>query len=251
MVLPFAFVGCDDDVLDGVDTGKVAVQFKATDALATKSSIENGTRSLSFDNLLNVTSFKINVSEIEFDFDDDDDLAYKFGGSFSYDDDVKLRGPFEVDLISNGTLQVETLLSGLQLPKASFEEIEFEMNKSRNSSSAMFGQTIRIEGDVMGVPFIFASNKEFDFEVEFDRPFIPGDNAIVAVNFYVNRLFSKAISGIDFTQAVDYNKNGIIEIYYNDDDDRSYNYQLGKRIWDLLDDIIDCDDFDDDDDDDD
>ncbi len=251
MLLPFAFIGCEtDNPLGGVDSGKVALQFRATNGAVPKSAVQGETRALSFDDLVNISTFKINVGKIEFDFDDDDKWAYKFGGSYSYDDDIELKGPFEIDLISNGVLQIETLFTGLELPKANFEEIEFEMQKNRDKNSLMYNQTIRVEGEIMGTPFIFASNKEFDFEIEFDRPFIPGENLGVTVDFYVNRLFSRTLSGIDFSQAIDYNKNGIIEIFYNDDDDdKSYNYLLGKRIWEWFDDIIDCD-FDDDDDDD-
>jgi len=251
IVLPFAFIGCENDnPLEGIDSEKVAVQFRATNGTVTKSAVQGETRALLFDNLVNITTFKINVGEIEFDFDDDDKWAYKFGGSYSYDDDIKLKGPFEIDLISKGTLQVKTLFTGLELPKAKFEEIEFKMKKNRDKNSLMYNQTIRIEGDILGIPFIFASDKEFDFEIEFDKPFIPGENLSVIVDFHVNQLFSHSLSGIDFSKAIDYNKNGIIEIYYNDDDNQSYNYLLGKKIWEWFYDIIDCD-FDDDDDDDD
>lgn len=242
MVLPIAFIGCnnDEDPLKGVDSEKVVVQFRAKDGAKPKSASEGETRGLIFDNVVKVTSFKINMEEIEFDFDDDDKLAGKFGGSYSYNDDIKLRGPFEVDLISNGELQVQTLFSGLQLPKGKFDEIEFEMKKSKNKNSMMYNQSIRIEGEILGKPFIFASDKEFDFEIEFKKPFVPGDNLGVAVDFHVNKLFYHAISGIDFTKAIDLDLNGVIEIYYNEDDDKSHNYQLGKKIWDWLDDIIDC-----------
>lgn len=242
MILPIAFVGCnnDDDPLKGIDSEKVAVQFRATDGTKTKSAFEGETRGLIFDDLITVTSFKINVEEIEFDFDDDDKWAHKFGGTYSYNNDIKLRGPFEVDLISKGELQVKTLLSGLKLPKAKFDEIEFEMKKSKNKSSSLYNQSILIEGKILGKPFVFASNKEFDFEIEFKKDFIPGESLGVTVDFHVNQLFYKAISGIDFTKAIDINFNGVIEIYYNEDDDKSHNYEIGKKIWELLNDIIDC-----------
>ena len=249
MALPFAFMGCEsDDTLKSSDFEKVTVQFRAKDGPITKSAPQAETRALVFDDVVSITSFMVNVGEIEFDFDDDHKWAYQYEGKYSYTDDIKLKGPFEVDLIADGVLQVKTLLAGLELPKAPFEEIEFEMKKNRNTNSPMYNQTIRIEGEIMGIPFVFASDKEFDFEVEFDKPFIPGENLGVVVDFHVNRLFSHSSSGIDFREAIDYNNNGIIEIYYTDDDDQSPNYLLGKKIWEWLDDIIDCD-FDDDDDD--
>lgn len=251
MALPFAFVGCETDTSQEMDSAKVAVQFRASNGPVTKSAVQGETRVLLFDNLVNVTTFKVNVGEIEFDFDDafddDDKLTAQYGETYSSDDEIELKGPFEVDLVANGVLQVETLFTGLELPQTSFEEIEFEMQKNRNTASSMYQQTIRIEGEIDGTPFIFASDKEFDFEIEFDEPFVPGEDLGVAVDFYVNKLFTYSLSGIDFTQAVPDN-DGVIRIYYNEDDEQSVNYLLGKKIWDWMDDIIDSDFADDGDD---
>lgn len=253
ILLLFTFTACNesDNLLDGVETGKVAIQFKAASSPKLRSATEAESRALIFKEILEVSSFKVNITEIEFDFDDDDDLSYKFNGSFSYDDDIKLRGPFEVDLIANGELQTQTLIQNLNLPKAKFEEIEFDLKKSKNKNSALYGQTIRIEGKIMGKPFVFSSNKEFDFEVEFDKPFVPGDNAGVIINFRINSFFEALLRDYDFTQEFTVNSDGVIEITYNEDDNKSKYYKLGKKFWDLMDDMFDCDDFGDDDNDDD
>lgn len=247
ILLLFTFVACDknDDVLNGVETGKVAVQFKATNAPILKSVSEGETRSLIFDEILEITSFKVNITEIEFDFDDDDDMAIEFNGSFSSDDDFKLRGPFEVDLISNGQLQTQTLLKGLNIPKGKYEEIEFDLEKSKNKSSALYNKTVLIKGKIMGKEFVFSSNKEFDFEVEFDKPFVPGDNAGVVVNFHINSFFTSMLKKYNFKQEFKVNSDGVIVITYNEDDDKTNYYDLGKKIWELMDDMFDCDDFDD------
>ena len=251
LALSVAFVGCENDAAEELNSATVAVQFRAVNGTVTRSAVQGETRALLFDDLVNVTSFKVNVGEIEFDFDDDfdddDRWVSQYGVTYSWDDDIELKGPFEVDLIANGVLQVETLLAGLELPHANFEEIEFEMQKNMDAASSMYHETIRIEGEIDGTPFLFASDKEFDFEIEFDEPFVPGEELGVSVDFYVNRLFKHSLSGIDFTQAVPDN-DGVIRIYYYDDDEHSVNYLLGEQIWEWVDDMIDCD-FDDDDDD--
>ncbi|MCE5205991.1 MAG: hypothetical protein LLF80_07825 [Porphyromonadaceae bacterium] len=250
MLLPGAFIGCEqNDDLEGIDSKKVAVQFRADNGTTTRNAVQGETR-LVFDEIVNVMNFKINVAEIEFDFDDDFDddhtLVTTFGETYSSDDDVEMKGPFEVDLILNGELQTETLLSGLALPNVAFEEIEFEMKKSKIENSVLYNQTILIDGEINGVPFIFSSDKEFDFEIEFDKPFVPGEDLGVAVDFHINQLFTRSLSGIDFTTAVPDN-DGVIRISYKEHNEQSPNYQLGKKIWERLDDMIDCD-FDDDDD---
>lgn len=247
LALPLTFIACENDTAQEMDSAKIAVQFRAANGTTTRSAVQGETRAMLFDDLVNVTSFKVNVGEIEFDFedefDDDDKMTEEYGETYSSDDEIELKGPFEVDLVTNGVLQVETLFTGLELPMANFEEIEFEMQKNRNTASPMYQQTIRIEGEIDGTPFIFASDKEFDFEIEFDKPFVPGEDLGVTVDFYVNKLFTHSLSGIDFTQAVPDN-DGVIRIYYYEDDELSVNYLLGKKIWEWLDDIIDCD-FDD------
>lgn len=253
MLLPVAFISCEqNDDLEGVDSKKVAVQFRADNGTTTRIAAQGETR-LVYDDVVNVVNLKINVAEIEFDFDDDfeDDDKYVtlFGETYSSDDEMELKGPFEVDLVLNGALQTNTLLTGLELPNVPFDEIEFEMKKNKNESSLLYNQTILIDGEIAGVPFIFSSDKEFDFEIEFDQPFVPGEDLGVVVDFHINQLFTRSLSGIDFSAAVPDN-DGVIRIYYNEESEpSSINDALGELIWKRFDDIIDCD-FDDDHDDD-
>lgn len=238
LMMLFVFFGCNkkDDTLKG----KVAIQFRANSSTYPHST-ERANAPLKFGDILEVNSFKLNITEIEFDLEDDDDLVAEYNGAFSSDDDIKLRGPFEVDLLLNGKLQTQTLLNNLDLPKARYEEIEFDIDKNRNSNSPLYGQSVRIEGKINGTPFIFSSNKDFDVEVDFDKPFIPGDKAGVIIDFYVNIFFERILVEYDFSQTFRTNADGVIMITHNDNDDKLNHYQLGKVIWDLLDDMFDCD----------
>lgn len=184
----------------------------------------------------------MNIAEVEFDFADDSGYT----GTYSSDDEFELKGPFEVDLVENGMLQTQTILQ-VDIPKAKYDEIEFELEKSRKSDSPLYKQTVRIEGTISGTPFVFTTDKEFDFEIEFDKPFVLDENAGVVINFHVNSFFEAIVSGTDLTQ-LDVNSDGIIMITYNENDNKQNNYGFGKKIWDLMDDMFDCDDDNDDDD---
>lgn len=187
-----------------------------------------------------IESFTINVSEIEFEFDDDDD-----NNNLTYSD-IKLKGPFEIDLVKDGQARVVTLINDLNLPETGYDEIEFEFDKNENRNSEMYKKTVLIKGKINGTPFIFFTDEEFELEIEFEEPFDLSEmkDVIVMVSFDVQALFDPAQSRIDITAARDRNGNGIIEIY---EDDPDGNENLADKIEDRLDDIIEAfeDDYDD------
>ncbi|MDD4777093.1 MAG: hypothetical protein PHV53_02275 [Fermentimonas sp.] len=254
LLLSIALVACEkSDTFEGIDSEKVALQFRAVNS-------GTSTRSTNF----YIDSFIMNVGEIEFDFDDDyydddddfddDDHNWqsRYGETYSYDDDLELKGPFEIALISDGKLQSEPLFANLELPNLYYEEIEFEMQKSRNVESPIFEKAILIEGEYNGVPFIFASDKEFELEIEFDKPYIPRDDLSITVDFYIDNFLNHSLPKFEyiFSQAVP-DDDGVVRLFYfedYDDDDYKthyeYNYKLGEAIWKLFDDfddIFDCD----------
>jgi len=183
-------------------------------------------------NAVIVESFKINIGEIELEFDDD---VYISG--YGYDDEIELKGPFEVDLIKNGDALVTTIVSNVELPDGRYEEIEFKFEKSKKSNSDLFQKTVLIKGTINGVPFIFFTDEEFEVEIEFED-YVNVDDATIAilmVSFDIASLFDPAQGGINIANAIDGNGNGIIEIY---EDDPDGNEELAERIEDRLDDII-------------
>lgn len=205
--------------------------------------IKNGNAALKFQGVYNqspikksaalndvvIESFTINVKEIEFEFDDDNDdngLTYS---------EIKLKGPFEIDLVKDGRAKVVTLINNLNLPEKGYDEIEFEFDKNENPKSDMYKKTVLIKGTINETPFIFYTDEEFDMEIEFEDPFNLSEveSVIVTVSFNVDELFNSSI--LDITTAKDGNKNGIIEIYENDPDG---NEDLANEIEELLDDII-------------
>jgi hypothetical protein len=180
-----------------------------------------------------IESFKINIGEIELEFHDDQFISDSIG----YDDEIELKGPFEVDLIKNGDALVTTIVSNVELPPAGYEEIEFEFKKSKNSISDMYQKTVLVKGTINGVPFIFWTDEEFEVEIEFEDDVYVDEAtlAVVTVSFNIASLFDPAMGGINIANATDGNGNGIIEIYDGDPDG---NEELADRIEDRLDDII-------------
>jgi len=180
-----------------------------------------------------VESFKINIGEIELEFHDDQFISDSIG----YDDEIELKGPFEVDLIKNGDALVTKIASNVELPPAGYEEIEFEFKKSKNSISEMYQKTVLVRGTINGVPFVFYTDEEFEVEIEFEDDVYVDEAtlAIVTVSFNIASLFDPAMGGINIANATDGNGNGIIEIYDGDPDG---NEELADRIEDRLDDII-------------
>lgn len=229
-LFPFLFLlsvvvllsSCDKD--DDLRNGNAALKFKGiyNSGNQIKSSPLNG---------VVIETFTINIEEIEFEFDDDNN-----NNGLTYSE-IKLKGPFEIDLVKNGQGQEVTLLNDLNLPKTGYDEIEFEFDKSDNPISPMYKKTVLIKGTINGTPFIFFTDEEFEMEIEFEDPvdLSEVESAIIMVSFDVQALFDPARGGIDISNAKDGNGNGIIEIY---EDDPDGNEKLAERIEDRLEGII-------------
>ncbi|MFA9187753.1 hypothetical protein AAGV33_05820 [Flavobacterium sp. FBOR7N2.3] len=179
-----------------------------------------------------VTSFKINIKEIEFEMDDD----FSSGdGFYDDDDDIELKGPFELSILGGATEIV-----GLNIPNGVYEEVEFKIHKSNNSSSDMFNKSIKMEGTINAVPFIFWHNVEEDFEIDYEDT---NQQLVVTENAKVNVVFdfdlNAVLANVDLSSAVDGNKDGIIEISPNDPDG---NRSLANKIKDKIKDFCDLED---------
>lgn len=198
-------------------------------------------------NEVNIDTFLINVENFELEGDDNDDDD----GEGGFVSDIELDGPFVINLIE-GNSGLDEVLTSVDLPEGNYEELEFEINKSEDSNSELFNQSVKLTGTVGDLPFKFSHDDELEIEVEFDNNFITleeGRAKLINLQFDLNQL----ISSIDFSSATDGNEDGIIEISPDDEDG---NRQLADQIYDRMDDIINAfedelDDEDDDDDDDD
>jgi len=220
----FLWTSCEKE--DGLKDGNAAIKFQGVynpgSTMQAKSLALSGVA---------IQSFSINISEIEFEFDDDNSnngLVYS---------EIELKGPFEIDLVKDGQGQVVTLINDLNLPRAGYDEIEFEFDKNENPVSTMYRKTVDIRGTINGTPFVFFSDEEFELEIEFEDPvdLSEVESAIIMVSFDVQALFDPARGGVDISNAQDGNGNGIIEIY---EDDPDGNKKLAEKIEDRFEDVI-------------
>ena len=93
-------------------TGNVVLKAKAINTNPSSKVMFNAKSSV---NTITITSFIINIGEIEFEVDDHDD---------QYEDlykDIELEGPFELDL-SNGNLSID--ITSTELPNNVYREIK-------------------------------------------------------------------------------------------------------------------------------
>lgn len=180
---------------------------------------------------VSLTSFKINLKEIEFEMDDDFSSGDGFYGD---DDDIELSGPFELNLL-NGTTEI----TSLNIPNGVYKEVEFTMAKNRTSGSDMYNRSIEIKGTINGTPFEFWHNVEEDFEIDYEdtnQNIVVNDGTTsIVFDFDLNA----ALSTIDFSVATDDDGDGLIEINPNDNDG---NQSLANLIKDRIKDSCDLDD---------
>ncbi len=174
-----------------------------------------------------ISNFRINMKEVEFEFDKSDarstsEVTIK---------DVKLKGPFELNLLSpSGSLNA--LAATVELPNAMYEAVTFKTHKG--TSGVMLDKAVLMSGTIDGKPFEFWHDMDEKLEVDFTDKnqdlVIDGTDKVLLIDYKLSSLLAAA-SGIDLTTAKDGNNNGKIEINPKDTDG---NQQLAKAIRDSL-----------------
>ncbi len=180
-----------------------------------------------------LSSFLINVEEIELDYDDD-----YYEGNDSLATDVELKGPFEVNLLKDGVALQKTISKTVNLPNGTYDEIEFELDYNENPNSSIYQKSIEIKGTIDGKQFIFWTNEEFEIEKEFENKLVinNNNNQTITVSFDLTNLFNKNNGGVDLSGAKDENNNGVIEIYPGNNDGNNELYDaIEDAIWDFID----------------
>ena len=180
-------------------TGNVVLKAKAINTNPSSKVMFNAKSSV---NTITITSFIINIGEIEFEVDDHDD---------QYEDlykDIELEGPFELDL-SNGNLSID--ITSTELPNNVYSEIEFDLKKSTNTNSELFGKSIQIKGTLNGKPFVFWHDVDEEFEVDYPNAAtninIDENKLNIVISFNLTSIFGST-SVIDFSTALDRDEIG-------------------------------------------
>ncbi len=151
---------------------------------------------------ISISEFKLNLKEIKFEVDDNN-------GTFQGEDNVKFKGPFQLDLI-NGVVNV----TNGTLPNLVYDEIDFKMHKGiiTGSSAPNEAKSIWIKGMIGNKKFEFWHKFEDKIEVDFDDPNIDltvnSNSLSVIVNFDLSNMIIPAY----LSSAVDTDNDGIYEI---------------------------------------
>ncbi|WP_310994210.1 hypothetical protein [Aequorivita marina] len=206
------FTACssDDDNTQDLENGKGQLGIFAAASYSPTADKNN----LAGNSVIELSKFAVNIDEIELEYDDiiDEDSFY------NSDDDIELKGPFELNLLTAEPVEIVTV----ELPNGRLEEIEFEFDKNELSESDLYNQSIRMEGTLDGVPFVFWHDFEEELELEFDEDDSPqgqiyNDQNGIVINFDLTAILDPT-SGVDLSTAVDRNGDGLIEISPNDTD---------------------------------
>lgn len=196
------FIACSND--DPAANGTVILKMDA--ASPTGNTISGRIQATTV-----ITDFKVSIREIEFEFDEAD-AHFKTDSSFN--EDVKLKGPFVLDVLEQNAF-VEQLITTVNVPNARYEEVEFKLHKNTDAG-AMNGKSILITGTIDGKPFIFWHDTDEEFEIDFENDatdlVINGNSAAIVINLQLDRLFSTVKGGVNLSLAKDGDGDGVIEI---------------------------------------
>lgn len=203
--LALVFTACssdDDGRASDRGTLKIAATANYSDAL-----------SKAGDNV-SLTKFLINFKEIELELKE---------GFYNSDDDIELKGPFEIDLLSANLIP----LVNVDIPNGIYEEIEFEFDKNENPNSELFGKSMKMTGEINGTPFTFWHDFEDEIEIDFEDSsrnlVIDNNTREVVINFNL----ATVINMVDLSTATDNDGDGVIMISPTDEDG---NNALAKKL---------------------
>src|SRR5260221_14021229 len=93
---------------------------------------------------------KVNVQNVKFDFDRDDE-HFKKDSAFDEDNDVRMKGPFIVDLMKDSAF-VSQVVMAIDIPNAKYEKVRFKLAPSE-ASGDMEEKSILIKGKIGTKPF--------------------------------------------------------------------------------------------------
>jgi hypothetical protein len=181
---------------------------------------------------LELTDFKISVSEIEFEFDGNDEHFDKNDSTYDGNDDNILKGPFVLDLLDNGNF-VKDLVASLNVPNAKYNKVKFKLATVNDASSPMNGKSVYITGKYNGIPFVISDTSQEEFKIDFADPSnlltASGNQILLDIKIHLDKVFG----AIDLSQFTDTDHDGVIEI---DDDNNDGHHELADHITNGLED---------------
>ena len=209
---------------------------KATSTVSMRASANTSTTTTvggRYATAVELSEFKINLREIEFEIDDDniEKTTYK---------DLKLKGPFEIDLMDANGAALSALIANAEVPNGRYEEVECKIHKGSDPNAFLYNKSVYASGTINGTPFIFWHDTDEEFEIDFSDMSkdiaLSGQDLTVTIQFNLGMLFNSS-SGIDLSLAEDTNGDGIIEIdpVGERDNNKSLAHDIKQRLEDLTD----------------
>lgn len=219
---------CSSD--DPSATGTVNVKMEATSSTGATITGRSAATTV-------ITDVKISLREVEFEIDKEDP---RYKTDSVYDEDVKLKGPFVVDLFESAAF-AEQLVTTVNLPNGTYEEVEFKMHKNTEAGE-MNGKSIMIKGTIDGTPFVFWHDTDEEFEIDFETAtsdvVVSGNSTALVINLQLEKLFSTVKGGINLSLATDGDNDGVIEINPGSTDNDG-NKDIADAIKNLLEEATD------------
>lgn len=220
---------CSSDKTDS-NVGKLNISAKSTFTNLTAKS--SGTKKMTSDIVIN--DFRMNLSKFKLELNIEDDNyqdnpneQWDDDGSYDFEDEIELMGPFELDLMSG---QISFL--NVTVPVGNYNELKFKFDVSTDPSSDLLNKSILIQGSINGTPFIFWHNFEDEIEVDFEDTqydiSVTQNSQGVVVDFNLDQILD-SVNGVDLTSATDGNQDGIIEISPEDSDGNNALAELLKN----------------------
>jgi len=158
---------------------------------------------------VNITDFKLSIRDVEFKKDRSDLDSNQ----------VEIRGPFDVDLMSETDALSQTI-GTFDVPDGTYKVLRFKLHKSRDRSQSdpLYDRSLYLKGTIDGVPFEFWHDTSENFDIENSGGIVvSGNTADLTVQFVIDQ-FLNSLHVIDLSQATDENQNNLIEINPDDDD---------------------------------
>jgi len=176
-----------------------------------------------------LTDFKVNIGSIKFETDVEDERH----SEDPTHEDVKLNGPFLLDLLDPNTT-LSQIITSLSVPDAQYEEVKFKFTPSLVDGE-MLGKSFLIKGTVDGKNFLISSSRESEVEIDFEdasKDFTINSNDLtinlkMSLNGIITRIKTLAGQGL----LTDTDNDGVIEITTNSDDN---HHDMGEGMRDLL-----------------
>ena len=204
--LNFAFISCSTD--DNRGGGTIGLAVSAVNP--------NSFRSPIIQNRIPVevifTDFRISIRDVVFKNDDD-------GSNGFSTDEIHFRGPFQIDLL-NGSDALTQTIGNVFVPDGLYKELRFKFHKDEDlpSTDNLFDRSIYMEGTIDDIPFVFWHDTSENLDVGRSTGVLVEGNVVnFTVEFDISQ-FLNSLHQIDLSLATDNNKDGLIEIYPNDND---------------------------------